>query len=121
MPSALQKQKLSGSTDGMPIKIVATSGTGTTIHTAVSGTTAGTFDEVYLYVWNSTSAALLVTFQIGGTTSPDQLLAVSVPPTGSSPMLVLDGKILQNSKVITAICASANVCMIDGYVNAITN
>ena len=34
------KSPLSGSTNGMPIKVVATATLGTTIHTAVSGTTA---------------------------------------------------------------------------------
>ena len=41
------KQKLSGSTDGKGIKITSnTGGSGTTVHTAVTGTTD--FDEVWI-------------------------------------------------------------------------
>jgi hypothetical protein len=38
------KRILSGSTNGKPIKVVATSTAGTTIHTAVAGTTPVTYD-----------------------------------------------------------------------------
>ena len=34
---------LSGAADGLAVNVAATSSTGTTIHTAVSGTTAGSF------------------------------------------------------------------------------
>ncbi len=37
--ATFSKTKLSGSTDGKQIKVVATSTPGTTIHTGVSGTT----------------------------------------------------------------------------------
>ena len=47
------KRKLSGSTDGKPILIAATSTPGTAIHTAVAGTTAGTYDEIWLWVHNT--------------------------------------------------------------------
>jgi len=54
---AIYKRKLSGSTDGKPIKVVATATAGTTIHTAVAGTTAGTFDEIWLYAYNGHSSS----------------------------------------------------------------
>ena len=41
------KRLLSGSTNGRPIKVAATATPGTTIHTAVTGTTD--FDEVWIY------------------------------------------------------------------------
>ena len=43
------KRKLSGSTDGMGIKIAATSTPGTAIHTASSETMDGSYDEIRPY------------------------------------------------------------------------
>jgi hypothetical protein len=58
--ATFSKEILSGSTDGRAIKVAATSGTGTTIHTASS--TSTTFDEVWIYASNKNvfSAALTV-------------------------------------------------------------
>src|SRR5512139_1683053 len=72
------KRKLSGSTDGRGIKVVATASAGTTIHTAVAGTTAGTFDEIWLYAYNSDSVARLLTIEFGGTTAPDDNIKVTL-------------------------------------------
>lgn len=44
------KRKLSGSTDGLPIKVTGTNTAGgVTIHTSVAGTTPGTFDEIWIW------------------------------------------------------------------------
>ena len=95
------KRKLSGSTDGKPIKVVATATLGTTIHTAVAGTTAGTFDEVWLWAYNSDVATCQLTIEFGGATVPDQNIIVSIPNNvGLVP--VLPGLILQNGLVVTA-------------------
>ena len=114
------KRKLSGSTDGRGIKVAATASAGTTIHTAVAGTTAGTFDEVWLYAYNSDSVARLLTIEFGGTTAPDDTIKVSVA-SQSGLMLVVPGLILQNGSVVKAYAAAANVVTIQGFVNAITD
>jgi len=114
------KRKLSGSTDGKPIKVVATATLGTTIHTAVAGTTAGTFDEVWLYARNSHTADVLLTIEYGGVTDPDMLIEVTIP-YDSGLVLVVPGLILQNSLVVTAFAATANVVTISGFVNSITD
>lgn len=114
------KRKLSGSTDGKGIKVVATSTLGTTIHTAVAGTTAGTFDEIWLYVYNSHSATVALTIEFGGATDPDNHIVLTVP-NDSGLVLVVPGLILQNSLVVTAFAASANVIAISGWVNSITD
>lgn len=114
------KRKLSGSTDGRGIKVVATSTLGTTIHTAVAGTTAGTYDEIWLYAYNGHTADLVLTIEFGGVTVPDDTIVVTVP-TKAGLMLIVPGLILQNGTVVTAFAASANLISIHGFVNAITD
>jgi len=114
------KRKLSGSTDGMPIKVVATETAGTTIHTAVSGTTAGTFDEIWLYAYNGHTAAVTLTIEYGGASVPDQNIVVGLA-SKSGLSLIVPGLILQNSKVVKAFASTANVITISGWVNQITD
>ena len=118
-PTIFNKAKLSGAGAGnLGIKVVATATLGTTIHTAVSGTTANTFDEVWLWAVNSDTSARKLTLEWGGATSPDCLIESTIPPE-SGLFLVAPGLILQNGLVVTAFCATANVVMIHGYVNEI--
>ena len=117
-PSIFNKNKLSGSTNGRGIKVAATASTGTTIHTAVSGTTANTWDEIWMWAVNSDTTARKLTIEFGSTTSPDDLIELTIPPE-SGLFLVVPGLILDNGTVVTAFCATANVVMIHGYVNEI--
>ncbi len=111
------KQLLSGSTNGRMIKVAATATLGTTIHTAIAGTTS--FDEIWLWAVNSDTTARKLTIEYGGATSPDNLIEITIPAE-SGLVEILPGFLLQNSLVVTAFCASANVVMIGGYVNRIT-
>jgi hypothetical protein len=114
------KRKLSGSADGKPILVVATATAGTTIHTAVAGTTAGTFDEVWLWAYNGHTAPLVLTIEFGGATVPDQNIVVTLQPkVGLVP--IVPGLILQNGMVVKAFAGSANLVTINGFVNAITD
>ena len=119
MATAL-KRKLSGSTDGLPIKVVATATAGTTIHTAVAGTTAGTFDEIWLFAFNSHTASVTLTIEYGGATAPDQNI-VSTWASNSGLQLIVPGLILQNGLVVKAFAGTANVVTISGFVNTITD
>lgn len=114
------KRKLSGSTDGKPIKITQTATAGDTIHTAVAGTTAGTYDEIWLYAYNGHTADVVLTIEFGGATVPDQNIVVSIPYK-SGLQLVVPGLILQNGMVVKAFAATANVITISGFVNSITD
>ena len=118
--SSAYKRKLSGSTDGRMIKVAATETAGTLIHTAVAGTTAGTFDEVWLYAVNSAATVKKLTIEYGGVASPDDLIEVYVDAE-SGLMLILPGFILQNTLVIRAFSETADVVMIGGFVNSITD
>lgn len=111
------KQLLSGGTNGKNIKVVATASAGTTIHTAVSGTS--NLDEVWLYAMNTDSADRKLTLEYGGTTSPDDLVEVTIA-TEAGWTLVCPGLLLQNGLVVKAFAAAANVVVINGFVNRIT-
>ena len=114
------KRKLSGSTDGKAIKVVQTATAGDTVHTAVAGTTAGTFDEIWLWAYNGHTADVVLTLEFGGATVPDQSIVVTVPfKAGLVP--VVPGFILQNGMVVKAFAGTANVITLNGFVNAITD
>lgn len=114
------KRKLSGSTDGKAIKITRTATAGDTIHTAVAGTTAGTYDEIWLWAYNGHTADVVLTIEFGGATVPDQNIVATIPyKSGLVP--VVPGLILQNEMVVKAFAGTANVVTITGFVNAITD
>lgn len=110
------KRLLSGSTDGTPVLIAATSGTGDIVHTAVAGTTS--LDEIWLYANNTSTSPILLTIQYGGTTTQYQKPITLAPQSGD--VLVLAGLLLQNSLVVRAIAGTTNVVTISGYVNRIS-
>ena len=117
-PTIFNKTDLSGSTDGRGVKVAATATAGTLIHTAVAGTTANTFDEIWLWAVNSDTTARKLTIEFGGTTAPDDLIEVTIPPE-SGLFQVVPGLALQNGAVVRAFAATANVVMIHGFVNEI--
>lgn len=114
------KRKLSGSTDGKSIKITQTATAGDTIHTAVSGTTDGSYDEIWLWAYNGHEADVVLTIEFGGAIVPDQNIVLTVPyKSGLIP--VVPGLILQNEMVVKAFAGTANVITIIGFVNRITD
>jgi len=104
---------LSGSTDGAGVKIAATATAGTTLHTAVAATDQ--IDEVTIWLYNSHTAPVEVTFEIGGTTDPDNHLVLTVP-ADSGLYLALDNFPIQNSKTIAAFADTTNVVIAYGRV-----
>ena len=113
------KKKLSGSTDGLAIKVTGT-GTGSTVtvHTAVAGTTAGVFDEIWLYANNTSTSAVKLTLEWGTATAADGNIELSIAAE-SGLVLVVPGLILQNAKVVKAFAGTADVILLSGFVNAI--
>src|SRR5690349_2642328 len=104
---------LSGSTQGKQIKVAATASTGTTIHTAVSGTSS--FDRIFLWAVNSSANPVKLTLEWGQTTAPDGNIEQTVQAESGYVMLTA-GMPLQNSLVVTAFADTANVILIGGYV-----
>jgi hypothetical protein len=118
MGQFLSKAKLSGSISGRPIKVVATSTPGTTIHTAVSGSGDDNYDEIWLWAMNTDSADRKLTIEWGGQTAPDDLIEKTITLEGGL-ILVVPGLILQGGLVVTAFAATANVVLLLGHVNKI--
>jgi hypothetical protein len=113
------KTILSASTDGRAIKVAATATPGTTIHTGSA--TATTIDEVWLYAMNTDSSARKLTIEWGGTSSPDDLIEITL---AAEPGLVLiaPGLLIKGNAtplIVRAFAAAANVITIHGYVNRV--
>ncbi len=109
------KLKLSGSTDGKGIKVVQTATAGTTIHTAH----ATALDEIWLYALNTSASTVLLTVEWGEATVPDGNLPFALAG-GKGLVLVIPGLLLTNSLVVKAFAGTANVIVIHGYVNRIS-
>lgn len=117
--ATFSKKILSGSTDGRPVLVAATSSPGTTIHTGSS--TAATIQEIWLYASNPSGAQRTVTVQWGGTTSPNDHITF-VLPAQSGLVVVAPGLILKGNAtplVVRAFADSANQVNISGYINEI--
>ena len=115
--ATITKDDLSGSTTGQMIAVAATASAGTTIHTAVSGTT--NWDEIWIYANNIDSTDRVLTIQWGNTTAIGGHIEYTVVAE-SGLALIIPGLILQNSLVVRAFCPTTNVIMLSGYVNKIT-
>lgn len=115
------KQLLSGSTNGRPVKVVATASSGTLIH--ATGTSSSIIDEVWLYAYNSDTAARTLTIQFGGTTAVDDDIRVTIP-SQSGLTLVVPGLILTGTGAaannVRAYASVTNVVTVSGYVNRIS-
>ncbi len=115
MPT-FSKTLLSGSTNGASTLVSASATPGTVIHTAQSGTSG--LDEVWLYADNSSTSAVKLTIEFGGTAEKDQ---IEISIAGESGLiLVVPGLVLNNSLVVRAFAGTANVISISGYVNRIS-
>lgn len=110
------KEKLSGSTNGKQIKVVATVTAGTLIHTAIAGTTS--WDEIWLYATNNHTGSVIVTIEYGGVASPDDLITTTLE-SKSGLVPLIPGFILQNGLVLRVFASVANVISVSGFVNRI--
>lgn len=106
-------EKLSASTNGRPIKVVAIVTAGTTIHTA-----GGTATFVTLDAYNSGTVEETLTIEWGGVTAPDDLYEFKIPP-GSNPKLLFDRKFIDGALLIRAFSTTTNVVIIGGHVEEV--
>lgn len=117
--ATFSKLILSESIDGRGIPVVATSGTGTTIHTASSTSTV--FDEIWLYAANVDTTLRKLTLQWGGTATGDEI-EITIPAE-SGLVLIAPGLVLKGNAtplLVRAFCPTASVINIHGYVNRIS-
>ena len=116
--STINRALLSGSTNGRNIPVAATATPGTTIHTAVSGTTS--FDEIYLWAANVTATTATLTIEWGGVTDPgDHLVKAYSIPGNSISFIIASGQVLNNGLVVKAFSGTASAINLSGYVNRI--
>jgi hypothetical protein len=111
-----KKRKLSASVDGRGIKVAAIASPGTLIHSATASVAANEWDQVWLRVVNTSTSAVKLTIEWGGTTAPDDQIELTIP--GEQGFVeVVPGHVLQNSAEIRAFAATANVLVIHGFVH----
>lgn len=108
---------LSGSTNGKGILVAATATLGTTIHTAIAGTS--NIDEITLYAVNTSTSAVKLTIEWGEATAPNGNIEYTVPAEDGL-YLIIPGLKLQNSLVVTAFAGTTNVIVLHGWVNRYT-
>ena len=111
-----QKRKLSGSVDGKGIVVAADASPGTVIHRALSSVAANEWDEIFIQAVNTSSSAVKLTVEWGGTDSPDDHIEVTIPAESGFTQ-VIPGHVLQNGAVARAFAATADVIVLHGYVN----
>lgn len=104
-----------GGADGNGIKITPTSTAGTTVHTA----DATAKDEIFLYAFNTDTADVTVTIEMGGVVDPDDLIE-HVVLTADGLQLILPGLVLSGSDVVGVFASQADKIVIYGFVNRIT-
>ena len=114
------KNKLSGSTDGLAVKLTGTNTAGAvTVHTSVAGTTAGVFDEIWIYASNTSTSSVKLTIEWGTTTAADGNIEVTILPEAGL-VTIVPGLILQNARLVKAFAGTADVILLTGFVNSIT-
>ena len=112
------KEFLSGSTNGKNISITSTTaGSPVTIHTVGSGTSNR--DEIWVYACNTSASAVVLTVQFGGTTDQDDYIELELA-ADSGMTLIVPEFLLDNSLIVKAHAATANVINVNGFVNRIT-
>jgi hypothetical protein len=116
--ATFSKVKLTGSTSGRGIKVVATATPGTTVHTAVAG--ASDIDEIWVYAVNTSAVDVNLTLEWGGTTSPNDTIGPVTIKVSAGLVLVAPGLILNGGLGLAAFASVANVIVVHGYVNRIT-
>jgi hypothetical protein len=122
--ATFSKLTLSGSTDGRGILVTPTATAGETIHTGSA--TATTFDEIWIYAYNSHTVAVDLTLEWGGVASPDDLIRQTMPLAGggvyAGPIPIIEGWILKGNAtplVVKAFASVADKVVLFGYVNRI--
>lgn len=105
---------LSGSTDGAPVLIAATSTAGTTVHTGVAATDQ--IDIVHLFAANNHTAAVAITIEWGTATATSNIVVTVPADSGLLRLTPQEGLPIQNSKTIAIFAGTTNVVAITGKV-----
>lgn len=117
MATDVKKIPPSASTNGRPVKVAATSTPGTLIHQAATTSVTGCLDTMIAAVYNSDTVDRTITFECGGTSSPDDHVKRTIP-AGETISVPLPG--LNNNLSLRAFASATNVLVVSGYVERIT-
>lgn len=116
----ISKEILSGSVNGKPIQVSATSSVGTTVHTTLTSTSI--IDEIWLYATNTDTVQVNLTIELGGTGTANEI-KVGIP-AASGLSILLAGAVLTGDgsvgSTISAYASTTNKINIIGYVNRMT-
>ena len=115
--ATISKVKLSGSTDGRPVPVVATASTGTTIHTGT--TTTADYEEIWMWASNINTSAETLTLEWGTTGVGNECKTIIQP---SETVLVAPGWVLKgngSALIVRAFSTTASKVNIVGYLNLI--
>jgi hypothetical protein len=119
MPAPATGNVLSGSTNGLPIIVVATATAGTLIHTAVAGTSG--FDAIWLFASNVTAAPATLTIEWGGVAAPgSHLVNTYYLSPNSPPVPIAVGQRLMNGLIVRAFSGTASAINITGWYTRIS-
>ena len=113
---AIIRQDFTAATNGQAVNIVATASPGTTIHT--STTAANTSEEVHVWFTNTTTNAVLLTYEHGTTHVNNNIIQTIPPQTGL--VLVAPGLFLASGLVASAYAATASAIKAHGFINRLT-
>lgn len=117
--ATMSKAVLSGSTHGRGIKVTTTNpidGSDTTIHQAVNSATD--IDLITLFAYNDDTVERVLELGWGGTSSPDDIISLSIQPQAGQILVTADLP-LRNNLTVVASASAANVIIVTGYVNQI--
>lgn len=102
----VQLIKASSSTNGRMTKVAATATPGTALHTVTAN--SGEYEVLAIYAVNTDTVARDLTIELGGTTSPDDLVVKTMQPKEGL-VVVVPRATLTGGVVIRAFAATANV------------
>lgn len=118
MSSEAVKRILSGSTNGKGIVLGNGSPSDTTIHSAITTVVDGTYDELWLFAYNSHTEDVNVTIEYGDDVVPRVITLAPGAETGLIPLI--PGLLLKNCDVVMR-ASVVGVVIVDGFVNRITD
>jgi len=119
MPQTFEAILASGSTNGRQILIAATATPGTLLHTATAD--PAEIDEVTVELSVPThTAALLATIEVGGVTSPNDLVVLSVNNKAGVTTAVFQRR-LNGGVVVRCFAGTTNLVVASVTVNRISN
>ena len=109
----------SGSTNGRPIKVVATATAGTTVHTATNS--GADVDEVWIWANAINAAGANLSIIHGTQTDMEQQTNHRIPGGFGGSVCVMAGRRFSGGIVLTATASTANVINLEVNINRISN